>query len=720
MQQALQTLELMAQQAGLVFDRMLAERALTEAERGLPGDDSRSWVRRLVQAGETLGLRLHSIECSLSQGLDTVRQGLPLAACISETGGERDWILIREASTWRVRVAGEGTDLTDHWITIGQLRKKLGISSMAQECHWVMSQRALACEAASSSLRPDMPGDHADLSPLARLLKLIRPELKDLWMVVVFSLLIGVLALASPIAVEALVNTVAFGRYLQPVVVLAILLFTFLAFAAAARGLITYIVEVLQRRVFVRVIDDLAYRLPRVEQQALDREHGPELLNRFFDVVTVQKAASALLLDGVAIVLQTIIGMAVLAFYHPFLLGFDVVLIFLIGILVLGLGRGAVRTAVKESKAKYAVAEWLEDIARHSKAFKQHGGNQLALARADQLAANWIEQRRHHFRIVLRQILFAMGMQVLANTALLGLGGWLVIQGELTLGQLVASELIVMMIVSSFAKSGKYMESFYDLLAAVDKLGHLFDLPVERQDRLYHLDGSNPAEVRAANVSYHYGEMPGLSSISLKLMPGQMTALTGPTGSGKSTLIDLFSGIRTPSTGHIQLNGIDLRELHSESRRECIGVARLVEIFRGTIGENIHLNQPHISAADVRDALQAVGLLEELSALPAGLNSQLQTHGAPLSHSQQLRLMLARAIVGRPQLLLIDGTLDALADAEIAEVLAGIRNHLASQTMLIATGRRDLAQRCDQEIALRSIVRGELRQDQDGLTSFSG
>ena len=329
----------------------------------------------------------------------------------------------------------------------------------------------------------------------------------------VFALLVGVLALAMPVAVEALVNTVAFGRYLQPVVVLAILLFTFLAFAAAMRALITFIVEILQRRLFVRVVEDLAYRLPRVQQQSFDHVHGPELVNRFFDVVTVQKTIAALLLDGIAIVLQTVIGMAVLAFYHPFLIGFDVVLLLLIAFIIFVLGRGAVRTAVQESKAKYAVGAWLEELARHHTAFKLHAGTQFALDRADQLAVNWLEYRRDHFRIVMRQILFALGLQALAATALLGLGGWLVILGELTLGQLVAAELIVMMIVGSFAKLGKYIESFYDLLASVDKLGYLFDLPTESHDKLFHLRDGAPAAVNVQDVTYKFGSHPVLEHL---------------------------------------------------------------------------------------------------------------------------------------------------------------------------------------------------------------
>ena len=490
----------------------------------------------------------------------------------------------------------------------------------------------LGCRAAGAGLRVPTfargrPCRRARSFSLARLFGLIRSDWQDIRVILVFSMVVGILMLAAPIAVEALVNTVAFGRYLQPIVVLAILLLVFLGFAAVIRPLLAYVVEVIQRRLFIRVVEDLAYRLPRVQQTSFDNLNGPELLNRFFEVVTVQKVVASLLLDGIAIVLQTVIGMLVLAFYHPFLLGFDIVLLLLIAFVIFVLGRGAVQTSLTESRAKYAVAAWLQELARHPTAIKLHSGAQFGLDRADQLAVHWLDARREHFRVVLRQTLFALGLQAVAATVLLGLGGWLVIRGQLTLGQLVAAELIVMLIVGSFAKLGKHMESFYDLLTSVDKLGHLFDLPIEAHDNLFHLRDRSPARVAVRQVNYQYGSRQVLSNVSLEIQPGESVALVGPAGCGKSTLLDLLCGVRQPASGHIELDGIDLRELRPDSLREHIGLARGLEIFHGTIDENVHFNRPNVSTLDVREAVHAVGLLDDVLRLPEGLNTQLQTHG---------------------------------------------------------------------------------------------
>jgi ABC-type multidrug transport system fused ATPase/permease subunit len=251
----------------------------------------------------------------------------------------------------------------------------------------------------------------------------------------------------------------------------------------------------------------------------------------------------------------------------------------------------------------------------------------------------------------------------------------------------------------------KHLESFYDLMASMDKLGHLFDLPIERHDKLFHLREGMAAEVTVRQVSYqhalngHHGHHT-LHDVTLELKPNECVALTGPPGAGKSTLIDLLSGVREPTSGHVELDGIDLRELRPDSLREHLAVTRSVEIFHGTIDENVRLNRPHVTAQDVREALGAVGLTDEILKLPDGLNAILQTNGAPLSATQALRLMLARAIVGRPRLLLIDGTLDALGDSMLAKLLPHLAGNGRPWTVLIVTGRQAVIAQCDRVIEL--------------------
>lgn len=696
---SIRVLEEFANSARIVFDRTLARRVLAESIRGIPGNSDRTWDHRLVEIGESLNLRVRSLEVTIKEVIPFIQQGIPVAHCRVMPEGDTCWWIITRSKGGKVKLL-DATTGEEHWVNKMRLAERIGLESVNAKSTWVIGQPALGCQTPGRPTSEYAP--KTGLPPLKRIIQFMAPEKGDLWILGIFAMVAGLLALAPPLAVEVLVNTVAFGKYLQPVIVLAMMLFIFLAFAGAMNGLMVYVSELLQRRMFVRVVEDLAYRLPRVNQQELDKAHGPELVNRFFDIVTVQKVVAALLLDGLAIILQTIIGMMVLAFYHPFLLGFDIVLLLSMTLVVYLLGRGAVKTSIKESKCKYAVAEWMEELVRHPTAFKLHSGQHFAMERADQLAISWLDARQNHFRILLRQILFVLGLKAVAATVLLGIGGWLVITGELTLGQLVAAELIVMMIVGSYAKMGKHMEGFYDLMASIDKLGALFDLSIEPHDKLFHLCDETKAEMKLRNVTTGIGGKSTLQGVSFEFSPHTSLAITGPCGSGKSLCIDLLCGLRTPNIGHVELDGIDLRELRPDSLREHIAVARNEDIFHGTIRENVHLNRTNVNAADVRNALAKVDLLDELLKLPDGLDTMLQTHGSPLSTSQTTRLMLARAIIGSPRVLLIDGTLDALPDELAQRLLATLSDKKWPWALCLATSKRSLAGMCDSHYCLET------------------
>lgn len=541
---------------------------------------------------------------------------------------------------------------------------------------------------------------HHHVSPFRRLVSILRPEATDIVVVALFSLVVGILSLATPIMVEALVNTVAFGRYLQPLFVLSIMLFTFLGFAAVLKGLQAYAAEMMQQRIFVRIVASLAERLPRVNREAFAGGHGPELLNRFFEVITVQKSAAYLVLDGIAIVITAFIGMLVLAFYHPFLLGFDLVLIAAVSFAVFALGRGAVGSAIDESHKKYAVASWLQQLARYPTTFKLAGGLPQSLDKADELSVAYLEARRAHFRILFRQVAFTLGLQAVAAASLLGLGGFLVINGQLTLGQLVASELIVVVVVGSFAKLGKHMESYYDLLAACDKLGHLLDLPTERASGI-----APPRQPRGAKLQFHrvqlaLGGNRRTPEIAMLVEPGERLALTGPAGCGKSSLLELLYALQDPAHGYVEYDSLDLRSVSPSRLREQVALVNDIEILEGTIAENVHLHRQHVDHLQLRAALEAVGLWEEIMAMDDGLETRLAPGGGILSNSQAIRLMLARAIAGQPRLILVDSILDQLSEPHLRLAFDALSPSDRSSTVILVTSRDSLLESCDRTFSI--------------------
>lgn len=697
-----------ARAAEIDFDATRGNQALRQAARDVSPTDSRAARQRLCQAAETLGMQVLNRRLSVREALAAVEPSAPLAIFSVSVEGVAHWHMLLEAASDRGLMARLGRAESEEWLDADQIARKIGAADADTVVEWLTAQpKAPLAEASAHAAQPvEHEEDHHGPPPLRRLWGLLRPEARDVRIVIVYAIGVGVLSLAVPITAMAVVNTTALATLLQQLLVLCLALLISLGLAALLRVLQAVVVEYLQQRIFVRVVADLAYRLPHVEVEAFDRRHGPELVNRFFDVLTVQKASATLLLDGVTVVLQMAIGLTLLAFYHQILLGFDLGLMLGLAFIVFVLGRGAVNSAIRESRTKYEVASWIEELARHSVAFKMHGGPQFARDRADQLARDYLAARQTHFRVVLRQFSFALALQVIASTALLGVGGYLVIDGQLTLGQLVAAEIVVSLVVASFTKLGKQLESYYDLLAAVDKLGHLTDLPLERESGAVHRFRSKGAGIRFQNVSfrYGYGHRAVLRGLNLEVAPGERVAVLGPNGAGKSTVVDLIFGLRRPTDGHIEIDGMDVRDLRLDSLREQMAVVKGIEIFGGTVLENVRMGREHLSLGDVRAALEAVGLLNVLLDLPDGLNTQLGTGGTPLSLGQAERLMLARAIVGSPRLLVLDETLDNMDQNVRAVVLPTILGPHSRWTLLVITHSEDVAALCDRTLRLERVA----------------
>jgi ABC-type bacteriocin/lantibiotic exporter with double-glycine peptidase domain len=542
------------------------------------------------------------------------------------------------------------------------------------------------------------------MSPARRFFGLLKAEKQDIRTLLIFSVFAGILYLAAPLAVDAVVSNLAFGGQSQPfvqaLVVVSLALFACLALQAVVTAFQYYISDIIQRRIFVRTASDLAYRLPRVKAESLDGVHAPELVNRFLDVVTAQKSTSLLLLDGVNLVFSSLIGMLLLALYHPLLLLFVAVLLVLIVLILWMLGRGAVRTSIEESMMKYDLVNWYEEIAHFPFLFKGPGGYGMAYERANQLATDYVTARAKHFRVLMRQIAGLLTLQVFAAAALLAVGGYLVISQQITLGQLVASELIMGSIVAALAKMGKKLEAWYDAMAAMDKLGHIFDLEIEREDGEQPAKCEGGALINASALTFGYDSVELFNDRHFTIQPGSRAAIVGPHGSGASSLLDILFGLRQPTCGFVAIDGLDLRSWYLEALRESVMLLRRDEIVDATIVENLRLGRNDIGMDEVRVALASVGLLDDLLHRPEGLNLRLKIGGAPLSGNQRTRLLLARALVQRPRLLLIDELLDSLDAASFQQLSAAILDKSQSWTVVLTTRDHDVTKKCDQLIEL--------------------
>lgn len=684
------------------------------------------WRARLASAVERFGVGVTPIRGTLDEIGSLVRTETPAIARVPHGPDGDRYILILRARPGKFHVV----DTREAWLSRAELARRLRLREADAPVDWALLRPLAPCGIAKASrvldphasdheLHGHGHGDghghghdhddhhHAHLPPHRRLFALARPDMTDIAVIVLYAICIGILSLAAPLTVEAMVSTVAMTLLHQQLAVLSLILLVCLLMAAAFDVMQTYMAEILQRRAFARVSADLAYRLPRVRLEIFEKESGTDLVNRFFDVLTLQKSGAFLLLDGVGLIMATIVGMIVLAFYHPFLLGYDLLLLAALTITLTVLGRGAVRTSISESYAKYDVAQQLEELAGKPYAFRFFGARRRALERVDLATRRYLEARRAHFKILLRQIVFAMTFQAIALTILLGLGGYLVIAEQITLGQLVASEMIVATIIVAFTKLGKHLESWYDLMAGVDKLGHLFDLPLER------IDGEHPraldrathaADVRLHDVCLkHRSGALALQNIRLHLPPGARVAIFGLTGSGKSSLGCLLFGLKEHDSGRIELDGLPLRELSLDTIRHRVGLATdLPDLIEDTILENMRIGNSDATLDEIQRALETVDLWDMVCSLPKGLSTRLGIKGFPLSAGQGRRLGVARALLAKPGLLVIDEALDGLPpdsrEAVVDRLLGSDDPH--SPTILLLTSDWKLAGACPRRYIL--------------------
>jgi len=543
------------------------------------------------------------------------------------------------------------------------------------------------------------------ISPTKLLVSMLSGERSEIAVILTYGMGVGILSLAIPVGVQTLVSTVNFGSLSQPVLFLVLAVFVGLSAAALLRAIQIRIVEQFQKRFFTQVALELAYRIPRLHLEGASKNRFPELVNRFFDVLTVQKSGATLLLDGFALLLQIVLGLVLLAFYHWFLLAFAIVLVATVGIILFGLGRGALLTSSEESVQKYRVAAWLEDLAARPILFRSQAARSLALEKANEVVQGYLGARSDHFKILMRQVLGSLALQAVASSALLGLGAYLVIKSQLTLGQLVAAEIVVTTALGSLAKFQKHLEAFYDLIAALDKLDGLFNLPLEQGTGIQLKGGHGPAGLEARDLVYSYDSQdPIFKQVSFKIEPGSRVALLGSNSSGKTTLVDLLFGIRDAKSGAVLIDGNDYRDVSKESLRDQIALVRGLEVLSDTILDNIRMGRSEVTLESARAALTQLGLLDEITELPRGIHTQLSGEGRPLSVGQVHRIVLARAIVTKPRLVLVDETLDDLDGKSREIALKLLLDPKAPWTLVLATHDMNLAKRCEVIISLDSLT----------------
>ena len=538
---------------------------------------------------------------------------------------------------------------------------------------------------------------------IARLSVLLRTERRVLALIVSYALAIALFSLIVPLTVQELVNTFAFA--IQPIMIVtlaAVMVLTLLC-VGAFRALQFYAVEILERRLFARVAIGLSHLLPSLQLQGF----RPRYANYFFETVLMQRALSALLVDIVNVVIGAVVGMTILVFYHPYFLAFNALLVAGFAIVVAVLSHGALRATIGMSQAKYDTIHWLQEIAFNLPHFKATVSEPLLLKKTDDLVETYIGARRTRFQILMRQYLGSVGWQALGHSALIGTAGWLLAIGQLTLGQFVAAEVIVGALLINFDSVIKRMGSVFYFLTSLTELDALFSLPRDGHARAATVPIPDPGlhglRLTCKDVAYAFPNSAAeFEQFNLDVAPGEKVAIFSNTSTAKTALARVLAGLFSPTAGVVRYNGVDVRDIDVHSLNECRALVldSQLSVFEGTLEENITLDRASISYEDVLWALRFVEMEEEVDAFPLGLKTPVRVHGKPLTTSQIQKILVARAIVTRPQLLIFDGTLHSLHPSTRETVLRRICSKEEPWSVLFVSNDPGLTAHVDRRFVL--------------------
>lgn len=539
------------------------------------------------------------------------------------------------------------------------------------------------------------------ISSVARLWRLVQEERSDITAIYFFAILSGLIQLSLPVGIQAIIGFVLGGTLSASLAMLIAILVAAVLLTGIIQVNQMKVIEKIQQKIFVRYAFAFADRIPKLDLKKIDGIYLPELVNRFFDTMSLQKGFSKLLLDLPVAMIQILFGLILLSFYHPFFILFGVLLLLLLWLILYTTGNKGLKSSLAESSHKYGVAGWLEEMARLVKTFKFSSGG-LYLKKADEKTIHYLQARTKHFTVLEFQYKILIGFKVAITAAMLIGGVMLLLNQQINIGQFVAAEIIIITIIASVEKIIINLDSVYDVMTAVEKIGKLTDKPVESGGS-YQLQNSSAITLSARNLSFGYEAGKSvIRALDFNIMAGEKVCVTGSAGSGKSTLLKLITGVYKDFEGQLLINNVPIGNYDLPSLRERMGILFPQEnIFHGTLWENLTMSKPGIETEYIHQLCEKTGLHSFLAGLPHGYDTELDPTGKRLPRNVIQKILLIRALAHRPTLLIVEEPWQGIEDQyrkNIQQLLLDVKD----TTVIVATNDEDFANTCHQIIHLKT------------------
>ena len=536
------------------------------------------------------------------------------------------------------------------------------------------------------------------LTAWQRLMGLLRLDKRDILQVFYYAIFAGLVSLSLPLGIQAIINLLQGAQVSTSWIILVILVTAGVLFVGILQLMQIRIIENVQQKIFTRASFEFTYRFPKIKMNELRNYYPPELANRFFDTLTIQKGLSKILVDFPTALVQIIFGLLLLSFYHPFFIIYGLLLLVLIYVVFKFTATKGLETSLSESKSKYKVAHWIQEVARSIVSFKLSGRTSHALDKNDTLVAEYLDYRESHFRILVLQFIQMIGFKVLVTGGLLIIGGVLVLKQQMNIGQFVAAEIIIILVISSVEKLIVGLESLYDILTSLEKIGQVVDKELEPQKGEVPFKENQGLHIELDRVSYR---VPGkekniIDDLSLTIKENCSILVQGSIGSGKSTLLQLITGLIEPNNGNIFVNNISIKGINLSHYRGYLGQSLAAESpFEGTILNNITFGDETITTEEVYWTLESVGLLQFVKEQEKGLHTILYPEGRQIPYTITKKILLARSIVRKPKLLLLKDPLDQFHEDEAAKIMDFLVDPSNPWALIVVSENSKWASHCE-------------------------
>lgn len=542
--------------------------------------------------------------------------------------------------------------------------------------------------------------------PIQRLLQVINLERKEIGAIYFYAILAGLLQLAVPLGVQAIINFVLAGRLSTSIVVLIILV----VFSVFATGLLQVnqmkIIEKIQQRLFTRYSFEFAWRIPRLDLKKIDGYYLPEFVNRFFDTINLEKSLSRLLLDVPAALIQVLFGLTLLSLYANVFIIFSLLLLVIIFLIIRFSYKKGLSTSLDESDRKYAVAGWLEEIARVMKSFQFSRGSSLPVDKTDALVTQYLHARTNHFRVLLNQYWSLIGFKVVITAGMLIVGAVLLVGNEINVGQFAAAEIVIISVLASVEKLIRSLDKIYDVLTSVEKLGKVIDKPLETEGTLALQQNSKGVSLQVQDLAFGYNTNTTiLERVTFQVNAGEKICIRGGDGSGKSTLLKLLTGAYTDFKGTICIDQVPIGNYNASLLRAETGILfHQQDIFEGSLYENITLGDTSITTEQITELAAKLGISDFITSLKRGFDTPIDAAGKRLSSAVMRKVLLLRALLSQPKLLLLEEPWLGF-DADCKEKVQHYLLHeIPGTTVLLITNETAFAQRCDRVVEIQDGV----------------